>query len=71
VDNRQYSSSLLREAIQDAAKNSKPIELLVKSGDFYSVHRVDYHGGERYPHLVRNESTPDMLSQIIAPLAGK
>jgi predicted metalloprotease with PDZ domain len=71
VDNRQYSSTLLRETIQAATKNSTPIELLIKSGDFYKAYRVDYHGGERYPHLVRNESEPDMLAQIIAPLAGK
>ena len=44
VDNRQYSSTLLREAIQAAAKSSKPIELLIKAGDFYKVYRVDYHG---------------------------
>jgi hypothetical protein len=45
--------------------------LLIKSGDFYQVHRIDYHGGERYPHLVRNEAAPDVLSQIIAPMVGK
>jgi hypothetical protein len=26
---------------------------------------VKYHEGERYPHLVRNESQPDVLSEII------
>jgi predicted metalloprotease with PDZ domain len=71
VDNRQYSPTLLREAIQAAAKNSKAIELLTKSGEFYQAHRIEYHGGERYPHLVRNESSPDVLSQIIAPMVGK
>jgi predicted metalloprotease with PDZ domain len=71
VDNRQYSSTLLRDALRAAMKNTKPIELLIKSGDFYKVYRVDYHGGERYPHLVRNEAAPDMLAQIIAPVVMK
>jgi hypothetical protein len=26
---------------------------------------LDYHGGERYPHLVRDESKPDLLSDIL------
>jgi hypothetical protein len=44
------------------------VELLIKNGEFYEVHRVDYSGGERYPHLMRAEGTPDLLSQVLAPL---
>jgi hypothetical protein len=29
---------------------------------------VDYHGGLRYAHLVRDESKPDYLSDILKPL---
>ena len=29
-----------------------------------------HHGGERYPHLERETSQPDMLTQIANPLAG-
>ena len=29
--------------------------------------KLDYHGGEKYPHLVRDEPKPDMLSEIIKP----
>ncbi len=31
--------------------------------------KVDYHGGERYPHLERDSSKPDVLSKIVEPLA--
>jgi len=41
--------------------------LLIKTGEYYEVHRVDYRGGERYPHLVRDPSVPDLLSEIIKP----
>jgi predicted metalloprotease with PDZ domain len=71
VNKRQYNSTLLREAIQTAAKNDKPIELMVKAGDFYQTYSIDYRGGERYPHLTRNESTPDLLSAIISPLVKR
>jgi hypothetical protein len=30
---------------------------------------VDYHGSVIYPHIVRDESRPDYLGEIIHPLA--
>jgi predicted metalloprotease with PDZ domain len=69
VDNRQFSTGILREAVQRTAKDSRGIDLLIKSGEYYSVHHIDYQGGEKYPHLVRDESKPDLLSEITKPLA--
>ncbi|MGA7237025.1 MAG: hypothetical protein WBY44_15165 [Bryobacteraceae bacterium] len=71
VNKRQYNSTLLREAIQASEKDGKPIELMVKAGDFYQTYSIDYRGGERYPHLTRNESAPDLLADIVAPLVKK
>jgi predicted metalloprotease with PDZ domain len=71
VNNRQYSATVLREAVSKGASDSKPIELLIKTGEYYETHRIDYHGGERYPHLVRDTAAPDVLSQIIAPKAKR
>ena len=28
---------------------------------------LDYHGGEKFPHLVRDETKPDLLTDIIKP----
>jgi predicted metalloprotease with PDZ domain len=69
VNTRQFNTTVLREAIQAAKSALAPLELLVKSGEYYKTYAVDYHDGERYPHLVRDAGTPDLLSQIIAPLA--
>jgi len=71
VNNRQFTETVLREAVEKAAKDTKPIELLIKTGEYYETHRIDYHGGERYPHLVRDAAAPDVLSQIIAAKAKK
>jgi predicted metalloprotease with PDZ domain len=71
VNNRQFSSTVLREAIQKAATDSKPLELLLRNGEYFETHRIDYHGGERYPHLVRDDKTPDLLTQIISPKVKK
>jgi predicted metalloprotease with PDZ domain len=69
VNNRQFTPGVLRDAIARSANDSKPIELLIKTGEYYEVHRVEYYGGERYPHLTRDASAPDLLSEITAPHA--
>jgi predicted metalloprotease with PDZ domain len=71
VNSRQYTPTALREAIAQTATDAKPLELLVKNGEFYQTFRIDYHEGERYPHLTRDPATPDLLSAIIAPKVKK
>jgi len=29
------------------------------------TYKIDYHGGEKYPHLVRDDSKPDLLTEIL------
>ena len=62
VNGRQFNPTVLREAVAAA----KPLELLVKDGEFYKAYRIEYTGGEKYPHLVRDDSKLDLLSAIIA-----
>jgi predicted metalloprotease with PDZ domain len=69
VDGRKYSSDILREALKRTKANTAAIELLVINGEFYKSHRIDYHGGERYPYLERDPSKPDLLSAIISSIA--
>jgi predicted metalloprotease with PDZ domain len=71
VNNRAYTGTILREAIQATANGPAPLELLIKRTDYYSVHKIEYQGGEKYPHLERDESKPDLLSKIMEPLAKK
>lgn len=67
VNGRQFTPTVLREAVAKTATDAKPIELLLKNGDYYETHRVEYRGGEKYPHLVRVDGTEDLLSAIITP----
>jgi predicted metalloprotease with PDZ domain len=67
VNGDAYSADLLKEAIRAAKDGKAPIELIVKNGDRFKVVSIDYHGGLRYPHLVRDESTPALLDDILAP----
>jgi predicted metalloprotease with PDZ domain len=71
VNGREFNPTTLREAVQQTATSTTPLELLLKTGVYYKTYRVDYHGGEQYPHLERVEATPDLISLISAPLAKK
>jgi predicted metalloprotease with PDZ domain len=71
VNGRQYYPVVLRDAVQSAVTKTAPIELLVKNGEYYQTFKVDYHGGEMYPHLTRDEGKVDVLSKIIEPMVKK
>jgi predicted metalloprotease with PDZ domain len=66
VNGRDFSTDALKDAIADAKNSQAPIELLVKNVDLYSTVKVDYHGGLRYPHLVRADGK-DLIGAIVAP----
>ena len=68
VNGKQWTDDVMREAIRAAARSHTPIEILTKNGEFYTTHKVDYRGGERYPKLVRVEASPDLLDRDLAPL---
>jgi predicted metalloprotease with PDZ domain len=67
VNGRHFSPDVLHDAIKTAKGGSEPIELLVENTDYFKTYRLDYHDGEKYPHLVRDESKADLLSEIIKP----
>jgi predicted metalloprotease with PDZ domain len=70
VNDRAFTPDLLHDALTAARNNSQPIRLLVLNDDYYKTCAIDYHGGERYPHLVRQEGKPDLLDELVKPLAG-
>jgi predicted metalloprotease with PDZ domain len=70
VNGRQFSLPVLHHAIEDSAKSTTPVTLLIKDGEYYKTVSLDYHGGEKYPHLVRDLSKPDLISDIIRPHAN-
>ena len=71
VAGHKWSSDAARASLVQAEKSSGPIQLVVESADLVRVLQVDYHAGLRYPHLVRDPLKADLLSQILAPRAGR
>jgi predicted metalloprotease with PDZ domain len=65
VNGLAYSSDLLKDAIRSAKGGHSPIELMIRTGDVFKVVDLDYHEGLRYPHLVRDESVPARLDDIL------
>ena len=65
VNGRKFSKDVLRDALRQGKSSSTPLELLVENTDYYKTYKLDYHEGEKFPHLVRDESKPDLLSDII------
>jgi predicted metalloprotease with PDZ domain len=71
VNDRAFTPDLLRDALKAGKSSSQPIRLLVLDDDYYQTCTIDYHGGERYPHLVREESKADLLDDLVKPLAER
>lgn len=64
INGRRFSTELWHDAIRAAKTSPAPIELIVENTDYFRTVKLDYHGGEKYPHLVRDESKPDLLTEI-------
>jgi predicted metalloprotease with PDZ domain len=64
VDGQDFTGAVLKRAIGEAGHGNAPIVLVVKYVGTYSTHRIDYHGGLKYPHLVRVRGTPDYIDAI-------
>jgi predicted metalloprotease with PDZ domain len=69
VNGRRFSLQVLRDAIRAAKSSKEPIELVIENSELTRVYKLDYHDGERFPHLERDASKPDLLEKIIQPRA--
>jgi predicted metalloprotease with PDZ domain len=64
VNGRKWTPDILREAIRDAKGKKDSIELLLENEDFFQTVKVDWHEGEKYPHLERIAGAADVLGEI-------
>lgn len=67
VNGHKYSTEVLDAALRAAQTSKQPIELLVENADYYTVLRVPYFDGPRWPHLTRLEDRPDILGEVLKP----
>jgi len=43
----------------------------VENQGFFKVIKLDYHDGERYPHVVREAKGPAILDEVVKPMVVK
>ncbi len=65
VNGRAFDTDRLREALRQGMTSREPLELGVENFDVLKTIKINYHGGEKFPHLEREASKPDLLQQII------
>ena len=63
VNGRDWTPDSLREAVRAAKNSNEPIALRLRNDSYAIDARIDYHQGERYPHLQR-ASGADVLAEI-------
>jgi len=71
VDGQAFSSDVLKYVSEQAEHSTTPTTFLVQADGWYRTVEVSYHGGPKYPHLVRLPGTTDMLAKIMAPQSAK
>jgi predicted metalloprotease with PDZ domain len=69
VNGRRFSTEGLHDVLKASSNASEPIELILENDEFYKTARIDYHGGERNPHLERISGKIDLLETLGRPLA--
>src|SRR3984885_13144785 len=69
INDLGYSDDGFKDALKKAKGGSEPIEFIVSNDNHFRTLKIDYHGGEKYPHLERDSSAPDLLDDIVKPLA--
>jgi predicted metalloprotease with PDZ domain len=68
INGKAWSWDALHDAVRGAKSSAAPIEFVADNDGFSKSYRVNYSGGERFPHLARIEGQPDLLSEILKSL---
>ena len=70
INSKKFSRQRLLDALADSVALRK-IELLLLEGEVFRTVVLDYADGPRYLVIVRDESKPDLLSEILKPLTSR
>jgi predicted metalloprotease with PDZ domain len=67
INGDDFSIDEMHKAIA-GTKNNHALEITAENGVNSDTYKLNYNGGERYPHLVRDMTKADTLSDIIKSL---
>ncbi len=69
INGKKFSEQRLKDALADSVARHK-VELLLLENDEFRTVAIDYADGPRYLVLVRDESKPDLLAEILKPIGS-
>ena len=64
INGEDFSIENLHKAVAATKNGSAPIEIIAANDNSTETYRLNYQGGEKYPHLERDSSKPDSLSGV-------
>ncbi|GAC1417988.1 MAG: M61 family metallopeptidase [Candidatus Velthaea sp.] len=67
VNGKTYTTSAMRDAVNAAKGTSATIALIADDSGFVKLASIDYHEGEKFPHLERIAGRPDTLTASVMP----
>lgn len=67
VDGRAFSLKRVNDSVERSL-STRGIDLIVQEGDLFRNVRIDYAGGPRFLKLERDETYPDGIEKLLAPL---
>jgi predicted metalloprotease with PDZ domain len=70
VNGTPFSQQALTDAVHGAQGNKKAITVVAQNSGFTRTYEIQYHGGDRYPHLERDPAQADLLGDTLRPLTG-
>lgn len=69
VNRRAFSEEVLNQelaTVEEASSEDEVIELIIREGEWFSVHELKYREGPRHAELVRREDTQDLFGEIFS-----
>lgn len=66
VNGQEWDPDALEYAVKTAQHGSTNVVFIADNDGAVGTYTINYHGGQRFPHLVRIPGTPDMLAKIMA-----
>lgn len=67
INGEDFSIENLHKAVAATGSSSTAIELVAENGNSTGTYKINYRGGEKYPHLERDATKTDYLLSVVNP----
>ncbi len=64
INGEDFTIENLHQAVAATKSNSTAIEIIAENGNATETYKLNYQGGEKYPHLERDNTKVDLFSNV-------